>query len=639
MPVQFAALALTICLLLRRSASLDSRTAWWWVLAFTAISPVASLIWNTVRTGVSRETLSLADWLYLVDYAALTSAFAIWFAQAGGTFRRRRVWLDAMTMIVVLLVGLWSFFLGPSVANGTGGGISLTAIAAYSITIVSMMSMAALLCLQLPSYRDRLPVLLLVAAGTADAVWEIMWMASWLTDRDFIGRFYNFGDVVCFAAVVSAIAATQFRGQSMSGSVKLDRPQDSFVPALAVLVAIALVAGSLASTRRSDAWLLVGLVALSASLLITRQMTERRELHALNRQLAKRDADARLTELVRRSADLILVVGSDGRVTFASPATETFLGMPSDCVQELAAAQLFGSHHAAALSAFLERAASGSAMPSYTELRVRQEDGGFRVFKITAVNQISNDLIGGIVLAISDTSEQRSLEREVLDAASRERARLSGEIHDGLGQELVGIALLLKGTAMQPGSATTAQLLAIVDQINRAVGSARDLARGLSPLSVVRGSLGHALRRLVPESSIEPSVRIDVEPACETQSIDDFCADHLYQIAQEAVRNAMRHSRCTKIAVGLRSTESQLILAIRDNGQGYDEPAADYPGLGLRLMEYRARIIGGTLSIEHQGGDGTCVTVTVPTQSGQIEQQHFGGAPALHGNASGVRHF
>ena len=625
-PVQLPALLLVVALLARRDSLQDrERRAWWWVLVFTALSPMARYLWNVVRLPSDHEELGIADAVYLADYWSLTIAFAIWFVRAGGSLLRGRTWLDALTMIIVLLVGLWSSYLGPSVTNGTGH-ISSAATFAYSMTIVCMMSMAALLCLQLPTFRGSTALLCLVGAGIVDVTWDIMWMASWLTDRDFVGPFYNYGDIVCFAGVSSAVAATQFQNERPHAGANPERQVDSFLPALAVLVAIALVASSVASTRRWDAWILVGLVALCALLLVTRQRSVHAELRALHRALATREADARLTELVRRSADLILVVGADGIVTFASPATEKLLGVPVSQVQDAPAAALFGPDHSAELDHLLRRVRIQPAAHAGTELHVRGKNGESRVFKVTMINQLTNRLINGIVMTLTDVTEQRVLEREVLDVASREQVRLSGEIHDGLGQELVGIAMLLHGAATARDADATAmriQLQSIVGQINRVVVAARDLARGLSPLSVVRGSLSGALQRLVPESNAAFSVRLDVDPAFDERIIDDFRAEHLYRIAQEAVSNAVHHSGCTQINIGLHRADGALVLDISDNGRGFDTLAPGNPGLGLRLMEYRTRIIGGTLELTHVRDAGTRVAIVVPLGiTGRVDPRH-----------------
>ncbi len=449
-----------------------------------------------------------------------------------------------------------------------------------------------------------------------------MWLVSWLTDNEFVGPYYNFGDVLCFAAVSSSVAAAQFRAPHTCETANLERRADGFLSALAVLLAIALVAGSVAVTRRWDAWILVGLVALCALLLITRQKSVRKELRELNRQLAKSEADARITELVRRSADLIMVVGTDGTVSYASPATEPMLGMPAARVQHMPAVDVFGPDYAGVLADLLDQARVQPAAPSVIELRVARAGGNFCVIRLSAANQLTNRLINGIVLTFTDITEQRMLEREVLEVAARERVRLSADIHDGLGQELVGISMLLHGAASAPDpdpAVQRSQLQIIVGHVNRTVGTARGLARGLSPLHVVRGSLHGALLRLVPDSNTSVQVYLDVDSAFTERVIDDFRADHLYRIAQEAVTNALRHSACTRIDIALRRGHSAIELVIADDGRGFAEPTPEFPGLGLRLMAYRARIVGGTLRVGNAEGSGTRVELMMPL-NGALER-------------------
>jgi PAS domain S-box-containing protein len=614
-PLQAGALLLSFWLIVRDGfGERLERAAWLCILAFVAVNIVANIVWNT--TGArTREELGFPDFLYLLDYGLLTGGFVCWFLLGGGSFRRRSAWIDLLTMTTVPLVGLWSFFLDASIDRGIGQLISWPATLGYSVALVGIMSMGALLCLQVRARAAA--VYLVVAAAVADAAWELMWLASWLTGQDFVGRFYNYGDVLCFALIISAIAVMSWRRGLP------DKPPDSewrlngFLPALSVLTAIALVAGSLASMRKAEGWILVGLVGLSAILLITRQRSVRAELAALNRELADKHADERLTELVRRSTDLILVVGENGTVRYASPATISLLGKLPNHIQGTAWSRIFGPAHAAILEDFFERVNSEPRAQAGAEIETRC-GAKRRFFKINAVNQLANDLINGVLVTIADVSEQRLLEREVLEAASRERLRLSAQIHDGLGQELVGVSMLLKavtGAREMDVGVMKARIETAITHINGAIGAARDLARGLSPLAVVRGSLGNALGRLVPDPTRSVPVHLEIDPAFDDRAIDDLSADHLYWIAQEAICNALRHSNCSSIRVSLGIRQGVLHLAVDDDGQGLPDLSADHPGLGLRLMGYRARMIGGSLQIEPARSRGTRLEVTLPLQA------------------------
>jgi signal transduction histidine kinase len=461
--------------------------------------------------------------------------------------------------------------------------------------------------------------MLLVGAGAAAAVWEFMWLASWLADFEFVGAYYNYGDVLSCACIASAVSAMQYQTSLSPEAADPERRVDSFLPMLGLLLAIAVISANLATTRRLDTWVLVGLVALCVVLLITRQHRVRKELQMLNRQLAMRVADERLTELVRHAADLIVVVNAARRVTFASPAGESVLSRSTARAHDLPAEKLFGAAHEERLSRFLDAVLANQSVPAVLELRV--DDTRYapreapRTFLISAENQLQNPLINGLVLTIIDLTSQRALEREVLDVATRERVRLCADIHDGLGQELTGIAMLLHVAATAPDPDAALQrghLESIVALVNRTITTARDLARGLSPLHVVRGSLGGALRRLAQESSSTIPIRVAVDPELDEHVLDDFSADHVYRIAQEAVANSVRHSACASIDIELRRMAGTLLLNVTDNGRGVDLQTSTDSGLGVRLMEYRARMIGGSLRFVSAPGGGTRVELTMP---------------------------
>ena len=595
------------------------RRAWWVLLAFIAVNFLASDVWIYLPSGRQRAFLSYEDGPFLLDYWLLTAAFALLFVSVGGSLRRPLVWLDVATMIVVQLVGFWVLLVAPQIPTGIDQHVSVPLMAAYSITVAALTSMAAVLWMQTRGMPGQAPILLLIGAVWCEVAWEVVWLASWLSNDDFAGSYYNFGDLLCSCCIGSAAVLTQRRGAQTLGVPSPERSVESFLPALAVLLAIPMVAGSVAATRRSEAGILVGLVLICAALVLTRQRSVRRGLQAMRAALAQREADARLTELVRRSADVIVVVGVEGAIGFASPASESMLSVAPSRLQGAPGAALLGPARVPQLSMFLEELKRGPITPSAIELRHVRGARGERTIKLSGSNQLANPHINGMVLTLTDVTEQRALEREVLEVATRERARLCGDIHDGLGQELVGIAMLLQGVATLPDpdpAVHKSQLKNIIGHVNRSIQIARDLARGLSPLHVVRGSLASALRRLADEHSSRKPVHLWVDGELGEGDLDDVSADHLYRIAHEAVNNAISHAKCTRVEIALTLGAAGITLRVADDGIGFDHRSADFSGLGLKLMEYRARLLGGTFRIERLSNAGTHIIITLPARAG-----------------------
>jgi PAS domain S-box-containing protein len=354
---------------------------------------------------------------------------------------------------------------------------------------------------------------------------------------------------------------------------------------------------------------------LTGLLLVARQAAVRRELTSLNRALATLAADTRLTELVRQSTDAFLVVDSGGIITFASPASQSVLHLEPQQLQGTSALLLLGAAHEVALGGFLGRLVREPGSPESLEVTVTSHPGAPRMLRISGANQLANPHIEGLALTITDVSALRSLERDVLEIASQERLRLAGDVHEGLGQQLIGIKMMLQGASKAPDADPARQkeyLKKIVDQMGDAIVSVRDLARGLSPMYVVGGSLGGALQRLGKDSSSDTPIHVAVDARFDDRIVGDFPADHLFRIAKEAVQNATRHSGCTQASIDLQLVEDQVVLAVSDNGCGCEFLPHTSNGLGLRMMDYRARVIGGSFSIGRHAAAGTLVQVTVP---------------------------
>lgn len=215
-----------------------------------------------------------------------------------------------------------------------------------------------------------------------------------------------------------------------------------------------------------------------------------------------------------------------------------------------------------------------------------------------------------------DITERRWLEQKLLLISDAEQVRIGGDLHDGLGQHLTGIACMsaaLRDRLKTLDIAEARMADDIARLVNEATVQTRALARGLCPVQLDQAGLHTALEHLANQMEllhgIECHFRSDDEPfECGSDN-----AVHLYRITQEAVHNAVRHGKATRVEVMLDSGPSGRRLAIEDNGEGFDPGQKKTDGgVGLRLMRYRAGIIGGNLCIESQPEGGARVECVFP---------------------------
>ena len=241
----------------------------------------------------------------------------------------------------------------------------------------------------------------------------------------------------------------------------------------------------------------------------------------------------------------------------------------------------------------------------------------------SAVEKLSGELADKNLALEAEMAERNRLEREIVNVSEDERRRISHDLHDGLCQQLVGARLHfsvlernLAGSEQQrPEMAEVSSLL------DETVNNAYNLSRGLWPVEHdPKGgsspSLEELTRRLAGSSGI--AIEFSQERGC--VSCSNNCMTHLYRIAQEAIANAVKHSRANRIVVALECPDrTDVTLTVRDNGIGRMAGATAVGGLGMGIMLHRARIIDGTLNVADAEGGGTLVTCIAPCEAERTE--------------------
>jgi len=228
--------------------------------------------------------------------------------------------------------------------------------------------------------------------------------------------------------------------------------------------------------------------------------------------------------------------------------------------------------------------------------------------------------------------ESEALEKEILEISNREQRRIGHDLHDGVCQQLAGIALLTASLADDleahhaGGAAAEAERISTL--LNEAIEQTRGVARGLFPVHLEEKGLLFALEELAANASDLFKINCQFVADHPPQTVEKGIALHLYYIVLEAVANASKHGATRKVVIRLRPDAKGYRLSVQDDGIGFSRPGVGHAGMGIRIMEYRARVIGATLNLQSQPGSGTCVTcLFVPIPS---EARPASGLPGKH---------
>ncbi|MFC5453635.1 PAS domain-containing sensor histidine kinase [Prosthecobacter fluviatilis] len=226
--------------------------------------------------------------------------------------------------------------------------------------------------------------------------------------------------------------------------------------------------------------------------------------------------------------------------------------------------------------------------------------------------------------------ERNRLENALLDISEQEQRRLGQDLHDGLCQSLSGLAFmarsLTKTLEAQALAGPAAEAARLADLIHQSVEQSRNIAKGLHPVVMDAEGLVSALHELAARSSGSISCRLRCEQM--VPITDNDVALHLYRIAQEAVTNALKHSGARSITLSLRLRQGLLSLSVADDGCGLPEVIHAGDGMGLRLMKYRADVIGADFAIGKRKTHGTRMTCLLRMPAASHSQLSF--LPNLH---------
>lgn len=337
-----------------------------------------------------------------------------------------------------------------------------------------------------------------------------------------------------------------------------------------------------------------------------------------HRELAHRQRAAealrRLAAIVESSDDGIVSKSMDGRIVSWNASAERIYGYAADEVIGKPIAMLCPPERVDEVQYHLERVASGEPIEHFETNRVRKD--GRRIDVSLSISPIRDD--AGKVIGASaitrDITERKLLQRQVLETAAREQQRIGQDLHDGIGQELTGLAMIaeqLTCELSQRGKKEAERAERLVVGLEQALAHVRHLSRDLIPLELDADGLIVALSELAANTSEIHSVVCAFECDEPAPSVSAPAAAHLYRLAQEAVTNALKHGRARQITIKLADDGRLTTLRIADDGCGFS-PTKKTTGSGLRIMRYRTDLLRAKLQIGPAHPRGTQVICELP---------------------------
>jgi PAS domain S-box-containing protein len=350
---------------------------------------------------------------------------------------------------------------------------------------------------------------------------------------------------------------------------------------------------------------------------------------------ARKEAEARLIESELRYriiTDLVpgfvyegILSGGQMHLTWVSAGFERLYGCSLETFIDLGRERFYDPGALAIVLAGIADVARGA--DARMEVPIRRLDGGERWVRIVgrAVRVADGSDKMRVLGIVEDITGSRRLERALIDANHQEQQRLSNELHDGLGQDLTGLAYLASALAKEAErtqSPLAGQISALSGLARHAVEACSDIARGVSPLTQSRGSLIAALRQTVERANAGGRARVEFRVSDSAPlRLSQESLNQLYRIAQEALNNALKHSKAEHIVLTLEIDAARIRIEVADDGSGFPQAAARLGGLGLDSMRYRAAAIGAHLSIQNRDMHGVVVNCEYRQMPGAVTRR------------------
>ncbi len=343
-------------------------------------------------------------------------------------------------------------------------------------------------------------------------------------------------------------------------------------------------------------------------LLAIEDITDRKraaeQLRQLNETLEERVAErarshARLASLVASTSDAVIALDVEGKITDWNAGAELLFGYAE---HEMVGRDIDLLHPPDRLIEYqqvLDQLRRGETVAGLETVWLNRDGQRRNVSLTVSLIKTPDGQVSGVSGILRDITDRKRLEHKLAELTSDERRRLGQELHDSLGQQMSALGMLalsLQKTLEAKSSPELACITRLVQGLDDAKANIRALARGLLPVEVDAEGLMNALRELTTAAEQIYGMACIFDCQRPVRLDDNTIATHLYNIAKESINNAGQHAHAKQVIVSLRE-DDQITLRVHDDGIGLPAEPSTVKGSGLRIMRYRAGLIGATLSV------------------------------------------
>lgn len=362
----------------------------------------------------------------------------------------------------------------------------------------------------------------------------------------------------------------------------------------------------------------------------------------------RRQADERFRNVVRAAPNGLIMMDQHGKISLVNEQTEAIFGYQEDELLgrpvEMLVPQSFRGEHAA-LGANHDGAPTSRSMGGGRDLCGKRKDGTEFPMEVglSPIRTPTGPTVLATVIDITErrraedvlrTSQQelRTLTGRLLRAQETERRRIALELHDDLNQSLALLAVELDILAQKPpeiAAQLAARLRKLTKRVRELSSYVHDLSHQLHPAKLEQLGLAGAIRGLCGELGHNYGLEIAYSDLRLPRAVPEEIALCVYRIAQEGLRNVVKHSGARHASVELSCTNQVIFLRIADNGSGFDPAALNgHEGLGLISMRERLRLVGGFMNMESRPGRGMRIEVSIPLSESAADEPQQPSVPS-----------